>query len=40
MSRLVFEAIGYGGACTDYGTPGWPVRMHRATLAEPKPCQD
>jgi hypothetical protein len=28
MSRLVFETIGYVGAYTDYGSPGWPVRMH------------
>jgi len=29
MARLVFETIGYGGAYTDYGTWGWPVRTHR-----------
>jgi hypothetical protein len=29
MSRLVFESIGYAGAYTDYGSPGWPVRNHR-----------
>lgn len=34
MNRLVFQAIGYDGAYTDYGSRGWPTRTH-GDVAEP-----
>ena len=34
MNRLVFQAIGYDGAYTDYGSRGWPTRTH-GDMAEP-----